>query len=90
MANPVKIDLLKNQWTLVATNALEGIIRIRQWQPDKYFITYRLNADPAPAGDQNEATSVRVYNQQVIISDTSGIDVYMYAYDLEGEAVVYL
>jgi len=88
MANPTKIDVSKNTWTKVATNATSGIITIRQWQPSKYYQTYRVTGDPAPTGDHNEDTSVLTTGQEISISAIEAIDVYLYCYNLDGEVVV--
>ena len=89
MANPVKVDLTKNTWTLVATGT-DGVIKIRKWQPDRYYITYKVTGDPAPSGDNNYAESVQVRDYEIILAAVAAIDVYMYCTELDGEVVVAL
>ncbi len=90
MANPQKININANQWTKVADNVTNGLITIRQWQPSRYYQTYRVTGDPAPTGDQNEDTSTVTTGQEVNISALEAIDVYMYCKDFDGEVVVSL
>ena len=88
MANPVNVPIAKNTWVKVTTNVTIGYIRIKQWQPDKYYQTYRVTGDPAPTGDYNESTSVEVGSRQINISSSIPIDVYFYCVDLNGAVVV--
>jgi len=87
MANPTRVTINKNTWTKVAT-AAEGIITIRDWQPNTYYMTYVVAGDPAPVGDQTIDTSILVRNYQVVISDDANIDIYMYAYNYDGSVIV--
>lgn len=88
MANPIKVDTPKNTWTKVATNVTSGIITIKQWQPSRYYQTYRVTGDPAPTGDQNEDTSTVTTGQEISIAATEAVDVYLYCYQQDGEVVL--
>lgn len=90
MANPVKVSLTENTWTIVASDVISGLITIKKWQPSRYYQTYRVTGDPAPTGDQNEDTSTVTNGQEVSIAATEPIDVYMYCVDQDGEVVVSL
>lgn len=90
MANPIKVDIPKNTWTKVATNVIDGIITIKQWQASRYFQTYRVTGDPAPTGNQNEDTATETTCSEIVISAIAGIDVYMFCIQYDGEVVVAL
>ena len=90
MSNPVKVEIPKNAWTLVASNVSSGLITIRQWQPSTYYQTYRVTGNPAPTGDQNEDTSTITTGREITISANENIDVYLFSKDVDGEVVLAL
>ncbi len=90
MANPVKVNIPEDTWTLVAGNVKTGLISIKQWQPSRYWQTYRIAGDPAPTGDQSEDTSVETLARDIPIGGSSSIDVYMFSKDVAGAVVVAL
>jgi len=90
MADPVKVDIPANQWTLVASNVVGGVISIKKWQPSRYYQTYKMTGNPAPTGDYNIDTSVETLKREITIQGLGAIDVYMYCIDFDGEVVVAL
>jgi hypothetical protein len=90
MADPVRVTLNANQWTQVAANVVSGVITIQEWQPSRYYQTYRMTGNPAPTGDQNEATSVITVGQEISIAALAAIDVYLFCRDQDGAVVVAL
>ena len=90
MANPIKVDIPANTWTKVATNVTYGLITIKQWQPSRYYQTYRITGDPAPVGDQTEDTATVTTGQEISIAVTQAADIYLYCFNYDGEVVVAL
>lgn len=87
--NPILLTIPGNAWTKVATNVTTGLITIKEWQPDRYYQTYRVTGDPAPTGDQGEDTSTITNGQEISIAATApAIDVYLYCMEKSGGKVV--
>lgn len=88
MANPIKVNISADTWVKVAENVTSGLITIKQWQPSRYYQTYRVTGDPAPTGDYNEDTSTVTTGHEINIAALEAIDVYMYCVDQSGEVVI--
>ena len=84
MANPVLVACPEGQWTKVATNVTVGVINVTNEAPAKYVQTYRLTGDPAPA-DFTEAVP---FEDELLISSSSAIDVYIWPQEEAGEVRV--
>lgn len=85
MADPVAVALPVKTWTKVATNATNGVITVKSWQPDNYQVDYRLNGEAAPT---NLSTCVPMSDSQIEIESGVGIDVYIYPTKYAGEVIV--
>lgn len=86
MANPVLEACPLGQWTKVATNVTTGIINVTSEAPQKYTQTYRLTGDPVPT-DLTEAVP---FEEELVISSSSAIDVYIQPLGAAGEVRVNL
>ena len=76
MANPVVLDLIANEWNLVAEGITTGQLSVLGNQPSIYLRTYRLNGEPAPSSDTTEG--IRLSRKSVQIRSRNLIDVYVY------------
>lgn len=74
MSNPFTIICVANQWTLIAQNVTTGIINTLDNRP-KYYQTYRKHGDPAPTEFINHVG----FRNTLQISDSRGVDVYIYS-----------
>lgn len=74
MADPAVTACPVGVWTLVATNKTTGVIHIIKTDPDAYFQTYRATGNPAPT----DLTEAIPFDDQLIISNSTGIDVYIW------------
>lgn len=83
MANPVLVDCHEGQWTLVATNQTAGIIHVLKDEA-KYLHTYRVTGDTAPTTIEE---GVR-FDTQLNISDSAGIDIYVWCQIQDGKVRV--
>jgi hypothetical protein len=90
------VNILKNTWTLVAENVTNGVIELRDWYPSKIWCTYVVHGDPAPTLGNNtrtpnlEPTAVKIRQEDVHISSTDNIDVYLFCVESDAEVVVSL
>ena len=90
MANPVKVNIPADTWTLVAENVDTGLINIKQWQPARYWQTYVANGDPAPTGSYDIDEATESFSNELEISSSAPIDVYLYCRDTAGAVVANL
>lgn len=74
MPNPVIVPCPVNAWTKVATNVLSGAVKTLSTAPAKYYETYRLTGEAAPAG----ITEAFPFKGVLGISSDVAIDVYVY------------
>lgn len=84
MANPVIVPCPLGTWTKVATGVTAGIIHVTSEAPAKYTQTYRETTDPAPTL-LDEAVP---FEDELIISSSSSIDVYIQPLKAAGEVRV--
>lgn len=85
MADPVAIEIPKGQWTKVATNVTNGLITVKEWQPDNYQFDYKMTGEAAPT---DLSKSIPMSDGQIEIESGAGIDVYLYATKYAGEVIV--
>lgn len=86
MSNPVSIDCIMGQWTLVATSVTSGNVLIQQPNTTKVLATYRMTGDTAPTVEEDH--SARTHEDCFTISSTSPIDVYLFPLKNDIKAVV--
>jgi len=86
MASPVKIDIVKDTWVLVASGVTTG-----QLTNDKtntsYLATYRTAGDPTPI-DLSDSRQIFEKSNAVAIKNTVAIDVYVYCKEKDGRVLV--
>lgn len=86
MANPAITAIPANTWVKVATDVTTGQV----WRREKtvtYAHTYRLTGQAAPT-DLTDAVVAFDGCDNMPISASAGIDVYIYAYDEAGSVRV--
>ncbi len=86
MANPVKIDIVKDTWVLVASGVMTGQI-INDKTNTSYLATYRTAGDPAPT-DLLDSRQIFEKSNAVAIKNTVVIDVYVYCKEKDGRVLV--
>lgn len=86
MADPTDITLTENTWVKVAENVTAGIVDLTTTQTT-YLQTYVMTGNPAPTA---RADGRPFIGQQMQISATAAIDVYMFAIGTAGEVSVSL
>jgi len=74
MANPVDIETVPGEWTLVAENVTYGLI-FPVISEIGYYHTYRLTGEAPP---QNQEEGIPININMVKIGSTVPIDVYIY------------
>lgn len=84
MANPTLIDCPEGQWTKVATNVTTGVIHTINEAPAKYTQTYRTAGDTAPSTFSEAAP----FENELIVSSSVGIDVYIWPLGTAGKVRV--
>lgn len=84
MANPVLVDCPEGQWTKVATNVTTGVVHIVSEAPAKYTQTYRDTTGTAPT-TLDEAVA---FKEELVISASAGIDVYIWPIGAAGKVRV--
>ena len=75
MADPVVIECPQEVWTKVATNVMTGIVHVKEGINLNWFQTYRNTGNPAPT---NLEDAVNLIKPMELISNTIGIDIYVY------------
>ena len=84
MAEPAFVTCTADAWTKVATDVQTGLIRKVSHAPNFYLQTYRDTGNPVPTG-RGEGVVAFESSLTEIISATSGIDVYFWVDDVDGE-----
>ena len=91
MPSPQKIAFPKNQWYLIVQNIRCGNIEVREWRPEDYYVTYRINGDPAPIGDHWDIGNSKRMNKTLYeISCAESMDIYIYCKDYDGTIILSL
>lgn len=85
MANPANISLLDGQWTAVAVNTTQAVVRVKQQL--QYWFTYRLAGAASPSDDIG---AQRIGNDRhtIIFSHSEPIDCYIKSVGGDGEVLV--
>lgn len=87
MNNPVFVDCPADTWTLVASDVKGGLIHRYLTTPTKYSWAYRL-AGGDPPTSESDGVVVFTENEPLKIPPSSGIDIYIFAYDKNGSVRV--
>lgn len=86
MPSPAIIPCPADQWALVAVGAKGGRINRVLTNPNKYSWTYRVTGDTVTPAPTSAAEGVPIFDDKKYLQlpPSSGINVYIYAYDSDG------
>jgi hypothetical protein len=82
MADPVVVTLTADQWVICASNVTTGTIHVVKGKNVSY--TYVDTGNPAPT---TNAKMINLDGDQLDISSTVAIDVYLKSHNEAGEAI---
>lgn len=85
MANPILVDIVKNEWNLVVERATVGQISIISNKAAQILTTYRAAGDPAP---DEPVEGVPMSRKSIEIISNEPIDVYLYPQEADGRVRV--
>ena len=88
-ADPVEVTCPANQWQIVATNVLTGMIHKLSLSPNVYRMVTRPTGGAAPTDDTGAWLAFGKDIREEI-SDSAAIDVYIKAVRVDGEVSVVL
>ena len=84
MANPILVDIIKDEWNLVAPGVTIGQISIISNTAAQILTTYRMAGDPAPE-TQGPIEGVPMSRKSIEIMSNDPIDVYLYPQEANGK-----